>query len=149
MEGWSHVFLLSRAFQPASIWKKEQDLFALLCVYSQLLLLSKDLLSPPLSNMFVTTFQFLSALPNHLETYPFPAQFFAPPIVELSLFPLWLSHPRLSHFFQPQSTCTSHHTIFCTKFTCPALVPFKISNWLSALNTLKNKIRKPNQTQTN
>lgn len=78
-----------------------------------------------------------------------PTHSLCPPIVELSLFPLWLSHLRLSHFFQPQSTCTSHHTIFCTKFTCPALVPFKISNWLSALNTLKNKIRKPNQTQTN
>lgn len=58
---------------------KEQDSLALVCVYSQLSLFRKDLYSlwllpPPLTNMFLTTFRFLSALPIHLETFPLFAQ---------------------------------------------------------------------------
>lgn len=72
---------------------------------------------------------------------PTPSAALCPTFVELSLLPLWLSLFRLSHFFQPQSACTSRHIIFST--SCAALVcyiTFKGSHWLPALNTFKNKI---------
>lgn len=115
---------------------KEQDSFALASEYSQLLssqrICSHWLL--PLRCqacwcLSLGSFQ-LCANPSKL-THSLCSSL--PSLSEVSLLSLWLSQFRLSQFFQPQSTCTSHHIIFCTKFNCS--IPFQGSHWLSQIRS--------------
>lgn len=119
----------------------EQSLVCLgLCVFTGFLGSALSLAAAPsAADLLIPIFGFLSSVSVHLEACPLCLQLSAQPLVTSVVFSYRLSHL----FFQPYSAQTIHlHTVFCTKFNCPALVcyiPIEDSHLFPVSHTCKTK----------